>query len=166
MTTQCTSSYLDFPMVGPRQVLADFDGGDITSDGGALLLRKVEQLTGIIRQFAACFTDHRDPALIEHTVEELVAQRVYALALGYEDLNDHDDLRRDPLLAAVVGKLDPTGQTRQRGRDRGKALAGKSTLNRLELTPVGAGADSRYTKITCHLHAVEHLFVTLFLQAQ
>src|SRR5437763_189741 len=165
MDTQCNTAYLDFPMLGAREIRADFDGGDITSDGGVLLLRKTEQLTAIIRQFAACFTDHRNPDLIEHTAEELVAQRVYGLALGYEDLNDHDDLRRDPLLAAVVGKTDPTGQTRRRPRDRGKALAGKSTLNRLELTPVGAGADSRYTKITRHRHAVEHLFVTLFLQA-
>jgi hypothetical protein len=165
MTTECNSSYLDFPMLGPRQVLADFDGGAISSDGGAPLLRKVEQLTGIIHQFAACFTDHRNPDLIEHTVEELVAQRIYALALGYEDLNDHDDLRRDPLLATVVGKGDPTGKSRQRRRDRGKALAGKSTLNRLELTPVGADEDSRYKKIACRTRDVERLFVTLFLQA-
>jgi len=165
MTTQCNAAYLDFPMLGVRQVLADFDGGDITSDGGALLLRKTEALSGIIHQFAACFTDHRDPDLIEHTVEELVAQRVYGLALGYEDLNDHDDLRCDPLLATVVGKADPTGNSRQRRRDRGKALAGKSTLNRLELTPVGAGKDSRYKKITCRIRDVERLLVTLFLQA-
>ncbi|HMB05906.1 MAG TPA: transposase, partial [Isosphaeraceae bacterium] len=142
MTTQCNSAYLDFPMLGSRHVLADFDGGDISSDGGALLLRKTEQLTAILHQFAACFTDHRNPDLIEHSIGDLVAQRVYGLALGYEDLNDHDDLRRDPLLATVVGKQDPTGQTRQRCRDRGKALAGKSTLNRLELTPVGANEDS------------------------
>ena len=135
MTPECNSTYLDFPILGSRQVLADFDGGDITSDGGALLLRTTEQLTGILHQFAACFSDHRNPDLIEHTVQELVAQRVHALALGYEDLNDHDDLRSDPLLATVVGKADPTGKTRQRPRDRGKALAGKSTLNRLELTP-------------------------------
>ena len=105
-------------MLGRREIVADFDGGYITSDGGALLLRKAEQLTSVIGLFAACFTDHRNPDLIEHTLGELVAQRVYALALGYEDLNDHDDLRRDPLLAAVVGKTDPTGQTRQRRRDR------------------------------------------------
>ncbi len=165
MTTECNPAYLDFPMLGSRQVLADFDGGAITSDGGALPLRKTEQLTGIIRQFAACFTDHRDPDLIEHTIQELVAQRVYALALGYEDLDDHDDLRRDPLLAAVVGKGDPTGHSRRRRRDRGKALAGKSTLNRLELTPVGADQDSRYKKVTCRAHDVERLLVTLFLQA-
>ncbi len=132
METQCNPAYLDFPMLGPRQVLADFDGGDISSDGGALLLRQTEALTGIVRQFAACFTDHRNPDLTEHTVEELIARRVYALAPGYEDLNDHDDLRRDPLLATVVGKGDPTGKTRQRKRDRDKPLAGKSTLNRLE----------------------------------
>lgn len=165
MITECNSSYLDFPMFGPREVLADFDGGDISSHGGALLLRQTEALTGIIRQFATCFTDHRDPDLIEHTVQELVAQRVHALTLGYEDLNDHDDLRSDPLLATVVGKADPTGKTRQRPRDRGKALAGKSTLNRLELTPTGADPDSRYKKISCRTHDVERLFVTLFLQA-
>src|SRR3954453_5448996 len=146
MTTECNSSYLDFPMLGARQVLADFDGGDITSDGGALLLRQAEQLTGIIRQFAACFTDHRDPDRIEHTVGELIAQRVYGLALGYEDLNDHDDLRRDPLLAAVVGKDDPSGKARRRQRDRGKALAGKSTLNRLETHPAGAGRGAPLKK--------------------
>jgi Transposase DDE domain group 1 len=165
MTTECNPAYLDFPMLGPRQVLADFDGGAISSDGGVLLLREAERLTGIIRQFAACFTDHRDPDLIEHSVEELLAQRVYGLALGYEDLNDHDDLRRDPLLATVVGKADPTGKSRQRRRDRGKALAGKSTLNRLELTPVGADKDSRYKKVVCRTRDVERLFVTLFLQA-
>jgi hypothetical protein len=165
MATECNSSYLDFPMLGSREVHADFDGGDISSDGGALLLREAERLTGIIHQFAACFIDHRNPDLVEHTVEELIAQRVYALALGYEDLNDHDDLRRDPLLATVVGKPDPTGKTRQRKRDRGKALAGKSTLNRLELTPVGADKDSRYKKVVCRTHDVERLFVTLFLQA-
>ncbi len=165
MATQCNSAYLDFPMVGPRQVLADFGGGAISSDGGALLLRKAEQLTGIIRQFAACFADHRDPGLIEHPVTDLVAQRVYALALGYEGLNDHDDLRRDPLLATVVGKTDPTGEARRRQRDRGKALAGKGTLNRLELTPVGASEDSRYKKVTCRTRDVERLFVALFLQA-
>jgi hypothetical protein len=158
MTTECNSSYLDFPALGPRQILADFDGG-------ALLLRKVEQLTGILDQFAACFTDHRNPELIEHPLKDLLAQRVYALALGYEDLNDHDDLRSDPLLAAVVGKADPAGKARPRPRDRGKAPAGKSTLNRLELTPIGADRDSRSKKITCKTRDVERLLVALFLQA-
>ena len=164
MSTECNAEYLDFAILGPRQVTASFDGGDITSDGGALLLRQVERATGILRQFAACFTDHRDPDLIEHPVADLVAQRVYALALGYEDLNDHDDLRRDPLLATVVGKADPTGQDRSRRRDRGKPLAGKSTLNRLELTPPGAGRGSRYKKITCDTHAAERLLLELFIQ--
>jgi hypothetical protein len=137
----------------------------MSSDAGGLLLREVEQRTGIIRQFAACFVDHRDPDLIDHTVQELVAQRVYGLALGYEDLNDHDQLRYDPLLATLVGKEDPTGQDRTRERDRGKPLAGKSTLNRLELTPVGANAESRYKKITADTRSIERVFVDLFLQA-
>src|SRR3954454_10972148 len=165
MATQCNPAYLDFPMLGSRHVLADFDGGAISSDGGALLLRQTEALTGIVRQFAACFDDHRDPDRVEHPVEHLLAQRVYGLALGYEDLNDHDDLRRDPLLATVVGKDDPAGKARRRQRDRGKALAGKSTLNRLELTPVGADKESRYKKITCRTRDVERLLVSLFLQA-
>jgi hypothetical protein len=152
-------------MLGSRQVLADFDGGDISSDGGVLLLRKAEEITGVIGQFAACFDDHRNPGRLEHSVEQLLAQRVYALALGYEDLNDHDDLRYDPLLATVVGKLDPSGGSRSQRRDRGKALAGKSTLNRLELSPVGAGRHSRYKKIVCRTRDVERLFTTLFLQA-
>src|SRR3954471_23299653 len=165
MTTECNPAYLDFPMLGSRQVLADFDGGAISSDGGALLLREAEARTGIIRQFAACFTDHRDTDLVEHPVEHLLAQRVYGLALGYEDLNDHDDLRRDPLLATVVGKADPTGKARRRPRDRGKELAGKRTLNRLGLPPVGADKQSRYKKVVCRTHDVERLFVSLFLQA-
>src|SRR5512142_931621 len=91
METQCNSTYLDFPRLGRREILADFDGGDITSEGGALLLRTTKQLTGISRQFAAGFTDHRNADLIEHTAEARVAQRVDALALGSEDRNDHDD---------------------------------------------------------------------------
>jgi len=101
----------------------------------------------------------------KHTVEELVGQRVYGLGLGYEDLNDHDELRHDPMLAVLVGKADPTGQTRVRERDRGKALAGKSTLNRLELTPVRANAKSRYKKITVDREAVNQFFVDVFLQS-
>ena len=123
-----------------------FDGGAITSDAGGLLLREVEAKTGMLRRFADCFTDHRDPDLVEHSVYDLVAQRAYGLALGYEDLNDHDTLRHDPLLAVLVGKADPTGQERRCRQDRGKSLAGKSTLNRLELTPVGADHKSRYKR--------------------
>lgn len=165
MTAECNQRTFEFHPLGSRAVVGRFDGGAISSDGGGVLLREVEVRTGIIRQFAACFTDHRDAALIEHTVEELVAQRVYGLALGYEDLLDHDDLRHDPLLAALVGKDDATGQDRRRDRDRGKPLAGKSTLNRLELTPAGASEDSRYKKIVCHTARVEGFFVDVFLQA-
>jgi hypothetical protein len=145
--------------------VARFDGGNITSDGGGLLLGEVERRTGILRQFAACFTDHRDAEQIEHTVEELVSQRVYGLALGYEDLNDHDELRRDPLLATLVGKADPLGRDRIRSRDRGAALAGKSTLNRLELTRPQTAASSRYKKIVLDGEAVDRLLVDAFVQA-
>jgi hypothetical protein len=165
MTTECITDRLTFQPLGRREVVGAFDGGTITSDAGGLLLREVEQRTGIIRQFAACFLDHRDLELIEHRVEELVGQRVYALALGYEDLNDHDRLRLDPLLATLVGKEDPTGQDRRRARDRGKPLAGKSTLNRLELSPVAAGRQSRYKKIPADTRRIERLFVEFFLQA-
>ena len=166
MLAQCNRESFGFHALGRRDVVARFDGGRISSDAGGLLLRETERVTGIMDQFTACFTDHRDPERIEHTVGELVAQRVYALALGYEDLNDHDDLRHDPLLAVLVGKKDPLGQTRGRARDRGKALAGKSTLNRLELTPVRANAKSRYKKITLNRPAVQCLFTDLFIQSQ
>ena len=109
--------------------------------------------------------DHRNPALVEHTVEELVGQRLYGLALGYEDLNDHDELRCDPLLATLVGKADVTGEHRVRERDTGKPLAGKSTLNRLELTLAEAGPAERYKKIAVNGEAVDRLLVDLFLQA-
>jgi hypothetical protein len=145
--------------------VAGFDGGTISSDAGGLLLREVEQRFGIVRRFAGCFVDHRDPDLIEHTVYELLLQRVGAIALGYEDLIDHDTLRHDPMLAVLVGKADPTGGDRARERDKGKPLAGKSTLNRLELTPPGADPDSRYKKIVAHCSAIENVFVELFLQA-
>ena len=165
MKTHCTQNSLLFPSLNRRKTVAHFDGGAITSDAGGLLLQPVEQITGIVRQFAACFTDHRDPQRIEHTLEQLLTQRIYALALGYEDLNDHDELRHDPLLAVLVGKNDPLGRDRLRKRDRGKALAGKSTLNRLELTPVGANANSRYKKITANTRAIEEYYVTIFLQS-
>ena len=165
MKTQCKPQALLFQTQSKREVVARFDGGNICSDAGGLLLRQTEEATDIIGKFAACFTDHRDGDLIEHTLEELVAQRIYALALGYEDLNDHDELRNDPLLAVMVGKNDPTGKDRLRDRDKGKALAGKSTLNRLELTPVGANKNSRYKKITVDRHAVDEFFTQVFLDS-
>ena len=164
MHTECTQKSLSFHALSRREVTGSFDGGRITSDGGGLLLRETERITGIIDGFARCFTDHRNPLLIEHSVHELVAQRVYGLAHGYEDLNDHDELRHDPLMAVLAGKADPTGRFRGR-RDRGKALAGKSTLNRLELTPPDADAQSRYKKIVLDDAAVERLLVDIFLDA-
>ena len=162
--TDCTASGLRFQPLGRRDVVAHFDGGPVTSDAGGLLLREVEGKFHFIDQFATCFTDYRDPELVEHTLPDLLKQRIFALCLGYGDLNDHDRLRHDPLLAVLVGKDDPTGAQRVRTRDRGKALAGKSTLNRLELTPVRANAHSRYKKTVAHLDAMQRFLVEAFVQ--
>src|SRR3989449_9821913 len=145
--TDCRAAELVFQGVGGRQVVARFDGGRITSDAGILLLREVAERTGLLRRFAQCFTDHRDPELVEHTVEQLVAQRVLALACGYEDLNDHDVLRDDALLAVAAGKRDATGATRTRARDQGHALAGESTLHRLGGTAAPGAARGREQKV-------------------
>jgi hypothetical protein len=165
MKTHCNQETLEFQTENSRKIVAHFNGGNISSDAGGLLLQQAEQITGIIAQFADCFTDHRDPDLSEFTVKELVAQRIFALALGYEDLNDHDELRNDSLLAVMVGKEDPTGSDRIRKRDKGKPLAGKSTLNRLELTPVRANKRSRYKKITVSRQAVDTFFIDVFVQS-
>jgi len=162
--TQCSGSQLEFQGLGKRHVVARFDGGRVTSDGGVLLLREVAERTGLMKRFSECFTDYRIPELTEHPVKDLVSQRVLGIALGYEDLNDHDDLRDDALLATAVGKEDLTGQYRMRERDRGHALAGKSTLNRLELTPQSGGIGQRYKRISYNADAIDRLFVDAFLE--
>lgn len=142
----------------------DFKAGDVSSDGGGVLLARLDRSYGFVQRFAACFTDYRDPDLIEHKLLELLRQRIYGLALGYEDLNDHDGLCRDPLLASLCGKADPLGQDREREQDKGKALAGKSTLNRLELTPAEANTGSRYKKIVANPEALEDYFIDEFVR--
>ena len=164
MKTECSQLAFDFQPLGARQVVADFEGGTITSDAGGLLLREVESRTELLAKLARCFDDYRDVELIEHSVTDLIKQRVFALALGYEDLNDHDQLRADPLLATLVGKRDVTGAERLDRRDQGKPLAGKSTLNRLELTPARASIKSRYKKIVARQSAIAGWFVDAFLQ--
>ena len=154
MPTECRPDALVFQEVAGRPVVARFDGGALTSDGGAVLLREVERSTGILRQFAACFHDSRDPTRVRHSVAALVRQRVYALALGYEDLNDHEHLRHDPLFA-VLAEAD----------DLAAPLAGKSTLNRLELSAATVGEAERYKKIAIDHAAVDRLLVEVFLQA-
>jgi hypothetical protein len=131
-----------------------------------LLLREVDSRLHLTERLAACFSDYRRCDKIEHTVEALVAQRVYGLALGYEDLNDHDQLRADPLMAVLVGKAEPKGTDRRRAQDQGKAGAGKSTLNRLELTPADADAKARYKKIVYDPQAMDQLLVELFLETR
>ena len=157
MQTECTPKLFEFEAVERRSVVAGFDGGNITSNAGALLLGQVDQGVGLVRRFAACFIDRRDPRYVEHQVETLVGQRIFGLALGYEDLNDHDELRKDPTLAVLAGKLSPVLRTDC------EPLAGKSTLNRLEHTP--RRHASKYHKIDCDGAQVDALLVDLFLEA-
>ena len=133
-TTDCKEQPLLFQDLGSRQVVADFSGGTLSSDGGALLLRQVDANLGLTQTLAQCFEDHRQQVFVDHAVQEMLAQRIYGLGLGYEDLNDHDGLRLDPLLAAACNKSDPLGEDRFNPAHRGIALAGSSTLNRLELS--------------------------------
>jgi hypothetical protein len=161
--TECNQQSFEFQEVGGREIIARFDGGRVTSDGGGILLREIESRFRFVEKFAACFTDYRDPEKIEHPLVDLLKQRLFGLCLGYEDLNDHDWLRHDALLAVVVGKDEPEGNHRQSARDQGKALAGKSTLNRLELTPVGADSGHRYKKIAANVRQIHDFFVEAFL---
>ena len=165
MKTEGTQFCFLFHAAKRRGVVARFEGGRISSDAGGLLLREVEKRTEIVKRLAGCFRDHREAGRTEHRVEELVGQRVYALALGYEDLNDHEELRRDPLLALLAGKEDLTGEERVRARDTGNPLAGKSTLNRLELTRATVAREERYKKIALDTEAVDRALVEVFLEA-
>src|SRR5712692_7821416 len=155
MPTECNAELFEFAPVKGRAVVAGFDGGAITSDAGALLLGATDRVIGLVDRFADCFRDHRRQDLIEHAVTTLVGQRVFGIALGYEDLNDHDELRHDPVLAVLAGKLTAK-------RADCAPVAGKSTLNRLELS---RPEPSRYHKIAYDEAAIEALPVTLFLEA-
>ncbi|WOH63973.1 IS1380 family transposase [Bradyrhizobium sp. BWA-3-5] len=155
MPTECSAERFDFGVVEGRAVEAAFDAGLVTSDAGALLLGATDRAIDLVRRFAGCFRDHRRPDLIEHTVGTLIGQRVFGIALGYEDLNDHDELRHDPLMAVLAGKLEAR-------REDCAPVAGKSTLNRLELS---RNEPSRYHKIAYEAAAIEALPVTLFLEA-
>ena len=155
MPTECNRDLFGYEVVEGRQVVAAFDGGEVTSDAGALLLGATDRAIGLVTRFAACFDDGRVQAQVEHTVEAMVAQRVFGIALGYEDLIDHDQLRHDPVLATLAGKLTAR-------RQECAPLAGKSTLNRLEHAPL---TPSRYHKIGHDAAAIEGLFVALFLEA-
>jgi hypothetical protein len=156
MPTECNPALFEFPPVEGRHVVASFDGGAITSDAGALLLGQTDRAIRLTERFAACFADTRAAELVEHQVETMVMQRVVGIALGYEDLNDHDELRRDPVLAVLASKLEA-------GRSDCAPLAGKSTLNRLEL---GRPEPSRYHKVGHDPAAIEGLLVEIFLDAQ
>jgi len=153
--TECSETLFPFEAHFSRRVVGQFAGDRLTTEGGSLLLRQAEGKIGLLRRVAACFSDYRQPERIEHRLEEMLAQRIYGLALGYEDLNDHEQLRQDPLLGVLAGK-----------RDLSEPLAGKSTLNRLELTPAGSPLAERYNKIAYAPEAIDELLVTLFLESQ
>jgi hypothetical protein len=162
--TDCKSQPLLFPELTVRPRAVDFTAGHVSSDGGGVLLARLDRSYGYLKRFATCFTDHRDPDRLEHDLLSLLRQRVYGLALGYEDLNDHDTLCTDPLLASLCGKFDPLGQDRVRRQDRGKPLSGKSTLNRLELTPADAEASARYKKIVADPEQIETYFIDEYVR--
>ncbi len=157
MQTQCSAEQLQFSCIERRRVVAAFDGGTVSSDAGALLLGRVDEAIGLVDRLAGCFIDERDPDLIEHAVRTLIGQRVFGMALGYEDLNDHESLRHDTVFGTLLGKLEP------KRRSNCAALAGKSTLNRLELHE--QEGSSRYHKIRPQGEAIERLWVDLFLEA-
>jgi Transposase DDE domain group 1 len=150
--TECKQSSFGFQDCGSREIVARFDGGTISSDGGALLLRQTDERLDLLPRLAQCFLDGREQDRVQHSVEEMISQRVYGLALGYEDLNDHEQLRSDPLFSVLAGheELD-------------KPLAGKSTLNRLEL---GDGREDRYKKITFWKQGIDELLVEVFIESQ
>ncbi len=155
MQTECSAERSMFGRVEGRSVVAEFDGGALTSDAGGLLLGAADQRLGLVRRIARCFRDARDPRLVEHSVATLIGQRVFGIALGYEDLNDHDELRHDPLMAVLAGKLEAR-------REDCAPVAGKSTLNRLELS---RETPTKYCKIAHEPAAIEALFVDLLLEA-
>src|SRR3954451_11794908 len=150
--TQCTQSHFEFKGHFSQQVVARFDGGTISSDGGSLLLRETDRRLNLLPRFAACFLDGRAQGRVEHSVLEMVSQRVYGLALGYEDVNDHEQLRKDPLFGVLAGR-----------EELGKSLAGKSTLNRLEL---GNWQHDRYKKIDFWKQGRDELLVSVFIESQ
>ena len=156
MPTECSPKLFAFEAVERKTVVAGFDGGAITSNAGALLLGQLDHGLGLVRRFAACFTDRRDPRLVEHRLETLLGQRIFGLALGYEDLNDHDELRKDPVFAVLAGKLKAR-------REDCEAVAGKSTLNRLERLPKRHGA--KYHKIDFDQTKADELLMDMFVEA-
>jgi hypothetical protein len=150
--TECKQSSFGFQDCGSREIVARFDGGTISSDGGAVLLRQTDQRLDLLPRLAQCFLDGRAQDRVQHSVQEMISQRVYGLALGYEDINDHEQLRSDPLFSILAGR-----------EEMEKPLAGKSTLNRLEL---GDGTEDRYKKITFWKQGIDELLVEVFIESQ
>ena len=166
MQADCYGETLVFGDMGRRKVVGEFDGGHMSSDGGALLLREAEQKFDIIDRLAACFADYRDPSRVEHSVQRILGQRIFGLCLGYEDLNDHNRVRDDAVLALAAGRQDITGAQRVRARDKGHPLAGASTLNRFELGDAKTAPTDRYKRIAGDVDKIDALLVDLFTESR
>ncbi len=164
MNTNCSKDQLVFSNQNRRSVIGEFDGGRLTSDGGALLMREANKLFNITSRLAECFVDYRDPKRTEHSVETLLAQRIMGLAMGYEDVNNHDTLRDDAALALACGCDDPTGEKRARKRDHGHALASPSTLNRLELGKPDKAQTDRYQRIVADPDKMDNLLLDINME--
>jgi hypothetical protein len=149
--TECSQSSFGFEASGRREIVARFDGGTISTDGGAFLLRQTDQRLNLLARLAECFLDGRNQSMVEHSILEMLSQRVYGLALGYEDINDHEHLRKDPVFAILAGQVELD-----------EPLAGKSTLNRMEL---GTGTRDRYKKITFWKDGIDELLVKVFIES-
>src|SRR5882762_1980843 len=149
--TDCNQSSFGFEASGSREIVARFDGGTISTDGGAFLLRQTDQRLNLLARLAECFLDGRNQSMVEHSILEMLSQRVYGLALGYEDINDHEHLRKDPVFAILAGQVELD-----------EPLAGKSTLNRMEL---GTGTRDRYKKITFWKDGIDELLVKVFIES-
>ena len=165
MATHCHTEALHFSKLGRRNVVAKFDGGPMSSDGGALLLREVNLRCNLTQRLADCYTDYRDPSRVEHSVQDMLEQRIFGLCLGYEDLNDHDRLRSNSTLALAMGCSDFTGEDRVRQRDKGYPLASSKTLNRRELSRPETAETDRHKRTAPDFEKMDALLVDCFMDS-
>ena len=164
--TECIRKQVRLQVLGRRKVVGEFEGGTITSDAGGILLREIESARSYISDFESCFVDYRNQKYVEHPLGDLLSQRIFGICLGYEDINDHDELRKDPLFATICNKEDPEGENRENKKDRGIPLASRSTLNRIEYTEDGLEEPTRYRKIFYNEEKVQQFFVSKFIESR
>ncbi len=164
-TTNCLAQPVEFSKIGKRKIVAEFNGGHMSSNAGALALREVEERCQLLGRMADCFSDYRDPSRVKHSLKRLLGQPTFGLCVGYEDLNDHDRLRDDPILCLALGCEDIEGDERVRDRDKGHALASSKTLNRLELSVEETAAKDRYKRMAANMKKLHELLTESFWKA-